>query len=269
MGDDRRTQRIFSELKDLDVRLALDDFGTGYSSMSYLRTAPFDKIKIDQSFVRGATEEDNNNAAIISAIVSLAEALEMETVAEGVETEDELALVKSRGVDLVQGYIFSRPVTHDDLLDRLDKGELQYEPRGPAKYRSERKTVFRRIGLIHGDHRYKVVLRNISKTGAMIEGLVGVPNGTEVVLDLGGGQLAVAKVRRTNRFSLGLEFETSLISDGADGLCTRHRVSPYAIEAAGRPLQSLSHDPYAMLAGEVLQQPRSIPQFMEVDTSAR
>lgn len=269
MGDDRRTQRIFSELKDLDVRLALDDFGTGYSSMSYLRKAPFDKIKIDQSFIRGATEEDNNNAAIISAIVSLASALDMETVAEGVETEDELALVKQRGADLIQGYIFSRPVTHDDLLERLDKGELEYEPRGPAKYRSERKTVFRRIGLIHGDHRYKAVLRNISKTGAMIEGLMGVPVGTEVVLDLGGGQLAVATVRRSEKQSLGLEFETSLISDGADGLCTRHRVSPYAIEAAGRPLQSLSLDPYAMLAGDMLAKPMNIPQFVEVDLSGR
>ena len=269
MGDDRRTQRIFSELKDLDVRLALDDFGTGYSSMSYLRKAPFDKIKIDQSFIRGATEEDNNNAAIISAIVSLASALDMETVAEGVETEDELALVKQRGADLIQGYIFSRPVTHDDLLERLDKGELEYEPRGPAKYRSERKTVFRRIGLIHGDHRYKAVLRNISKTGAMIEGLMGVPVGTEVVLDLGGGQLAVATVRRSEKQSLGLEFETSLISDGADGLCTRPRVSPYAIEAAGRPLQSLSLDPYAMLAGDMLAKPMNIPQFVEVDLSGR
>lgn len=237
--------------------------------MSYLRKAPFDKIKIDQSFIRGATEEDNNNAAIISAIVSLASALDMETVAEGVETEDELALVKQRGADLIQGYIFSRPVTHDDLLERLDKGELEYEPRGPAKYRSERKTVFRRIGLIYGDHRYKAVLRNISKTGAMIEGLMGVPVGTEVVLDLGGGQLAVATVRRSEKQSLGLEFETSLISDGADGLCTRHRVSPYAIEAAGRPLQSLSLDPYAMLAGDMLAKPMNIPQFVEVDLSGR
>lgn len=76
-----------------------------------------------------------------------------------------------------------------------------------------------------------------------------VPIGTDVVLDLGGGQLAVATVRRSKGFSQGVEFEMPLISDGADGLCTRHRVSPYQIEAAGRPLASLPDDPYAVLRG--------------------
>ena len=265
IGDNGRTQRMFEELKGLGVRLALDDFGTGYSSLSYLSTAPFDKIKIDQSFVRGATEEGNNNAAIMSAIVGLAEALDMETVAEGVETHDELKLVTNRGATCVQGYIFSRAISHEEVLQRLEDGELEYEPRGPAKYRAERKTVFRRIGLIHEDHRYRVVLRNISKTGAMIEGLIDVPLGTEVVIDLGGGQLAVATVRRSFAHTQGLEFETALISDGADGLCTRHRVSPYQIEAAGKPLAALPQDAYSLIAGNAVNQ--SPRRFMQVDPS--
>ncbi len=264
LGDTGRAQRLFSELKALGVRLALDDFGTGYSSLSYLRNAPFDKIKIDQSFVRGATEVGNNNAAIMSAIVGLAEALKMETVAEGVETEDELELVKQRGASHVQGFIFSSAIPHEDVVERLAKGQLEYEPRGPAKYRADRKTVFRRIGLIHEDHRYKVVMRNLSKTGAMIEGLLDVPIGTEVVLDLGGGQLAVAIVRRSKTNMQGIEFETPLISDGADGLCTRHRVSPYDIEFAGRPLASLPQDPYALIAAE-RQSPSGRKKFVEVD----
>ncbi|WP_394271008.1 putative bifunctional diguanylate cyclase/phosphodiesterase [Qipengyuania sp.] len=263
MGDNNRTQRMFEELKKLGVRLALDDFGTGYSSLSYLQTAPFDKIKIDQSFVRGATEDGNNNAAIMSAIVGLAEALSMETVAEGVETHDELKLVTNRGATSVQGYIFSRAISHEEVLDRLERGDLTYEPKGPAKYRAERKTVFRRIGLIHEDHRYRVVLRNISKTGAMVEGLLDVPLGTEVVLDLGGGQLAVATVRRSFVHSQGLEFETPLISDGADGLCTRYRVSPYEIEAAGRPLAALPQDAYSLIAGPAAQ--HSPRRFLQVD----
>ena len=261
-GDEDLTLKIFNELKELGVRLALDDFGTGYSSMSYLRNAPFDKIKIDQSFVRGSTEEGNNNSAIISAIVSLAQALKMETVAEGTETKDELELVIERGASHIQGYIFSRPITHEEALERLAKGELQYEPRGPEKYRAERKTVFRTIGVIHDDHRYKVVLRNISKTGARIEGLLEVPVGTDFVIDLGDGQLAVATVRRSKKHTQGVEFETPLISDGADGLCTRHRVSPYEIEAAGRPLAALTKDAYGMLAGDRVV---SIPRFAEVD----
>jgi diguanylate cyclase (GGDEF)-like protein/PAS domain S-box-containing protein len=257
MGDQEQTQRKFSELKALGVRLALDDFGTGYSSLAYLRNAPFDKIKIDQSFVRGATEPGNNNSAIISAIVSLAEALKMETVAEGVETKDELELVTELGASHLQGRIFSFAISNQELIERIEKGELTYEPQGPERYRSERRTEFRRIGLVHDDHRYNVVLRNLSKTGALIEGLLDVPVGTEVVLDLGGGQLAVATVRRSNGYSQGVEFETPLISDGADGLCTRHRVSPYMIEAAGRPLRALTSDPYASLTeGQVELRPK-------------
>lgn len=264
LGDTGRAQRMFKELKDLGVRLALDDFGTGYSSLSYLRTAPFDKIKIDQSFVRGATEDGNNNAAILSAIVSLAEALNMETVAEGVEAKDELDLVTQRGATLIQGYIFSRPMPNEDFLESLAEGNLKYTPRGPAKYRADRKTVFRRIGLIHEDSRYKVVMRNLSKTGAMVEGLLDVPLGTQVVLDLGGGQLAVATVRRSKGATQGVEFETPLISDGADGLCTRHRVSPYQIEAAGRPLAALPHDPYSLIMAERMGA-GSHKKFVEVE----
>tara|TARA_B100001765_G_scaffold145611_1_gene92733 strand:+ start:914 stop:3130 length:2217 start_codon:yes stop_codon:yes gene_type:complete len=263
LGDADRSQRMFAELKDLGVRLALDDFGTGYSSLSYLRTAPFDKIKIDQSFVRGATEEGNNNAAILSAITGLAAALKMDTVAEGVEAEDELALVTERGATLIQGHIFSRAISHEELLERLEQGKLKYEPRGPAKYRADRKRVFRRIGLIHEDSRYRVVMRNLSKTGAMIEGLLDVPQGTDIVLDLGGGQLAVATVRRSKGSMQGVEFETQLISDGADGLCTRHRVSPYQIEAAGRPLAALTQDAYSMMVAEQLGSGRK--KFVEVE----
>ena len=264
LGDTGRAQSMFETLKKLGVKLALDDFGTGYSSLSYLRNAPFDKIKIDQSFVRGATETGNNNAAILSAIVSLAQALDMETVAEGVETHDELDLVTGRGASHIQGFIFSRALDNASVSQRLESGALEYEPRGPEKYRADRRTVFRRIGLIHEDHRYRVVMRNLSKTGAMIEGLAEVPIGTECVLDLGGGQLAVATVRRSYATAQGLEFETPLISDGADGLCTRHRVSPYEIEAAGRPLSALPQDAYAMLFGDGSS--RSGPKkFVEVE----
>ena len=79
------------------MRLALDDFGTGYSSLGYLKKAPFDKIKIDQSFVRGAASKTSRNSAIIRAIVTLAESLQMDTCAEGVETHDDLNLIRELG----------------------------------------------------------------------------------------------------------------------------------------------------------------------------
>ncbi len=262
VGDADRTQRVFEELKALGVRLALDDFGTGYSSLSYLQRAPFDKIKIDRSFVQGATDAGNNNPEILSAIVSLAEALKMETVAEGVETLDELSLVKARGASHIQGFIFSPAITQEAVMTRLEAQLVEFEAKGPARFRAERKTLFRNIGIIHDDYRYRAVLRNLSKTGAMIEGLMNVPLGTQLVLDLGGGQLAVCTARRSKNATLGIEFETPLVSDGADGLCTRHRVSPYAIEAAGRPLAALPLDAYSLLAGNSV----SKPGFVEVVT---
>ena len=101
---------MFTALKRVGVRLALDDFGTGYSSLGYLKKAPFDKIKIDQSFVRGATQPGSRNGAIIASISSLAYTLGMDTTAEGVETLDELELVRSLGCSHIQGYIFSKAV---------------------------------------------------------------------------------------------------------------------------------------------------------------
>ena len=267
LADPRATQDTFAALKKTGVRLVLDDFGTGYSSLGYLRTAPFDKLKIDQSFVRGATEPDSNNSAIITAFISLARALKMETVTEGVETLDELTLVRELGVSHVQGFVFARALPQDEVLARLGEGRLEYEPVGPARHRADRRTLFRRIGVIHEDYRYQAVLRNLSKTGARIEGILEVPIGTELVLDLGGGQLAVAIVRRADEHSQGLEFETPLISDGADGLCTRHRISPYDLASAGMPLAALPPGHYTGFerGGEGA---RSRPRFLQVDLSA-
>lgn len=266
VGDLERTLALFKKLKRRGVRLSLDDFGTGYSSLSYLRDAPFDKLKIDQSFVRGCTAEENNNGALVSAIVSMANALKMETVAEGIETKDELAMVAGHGATHLQGYLFSSPISFDVLLERFEKKELEFKPRGPEKYRAERRTEFRKIGVIHGDSRYNVFLRNISKTGARIEGMLDVPVGTDLVLDLGDGQLAVATVRRSEGFSQGIEFETPLISDGDKGLCTRHRVSPYQIEAAGRPLGALTNSAVTAYTTGMQSMQKA---FVEVDMSAQ
>jgi len=268
LGDPRSTERMFKDLKAIGVRLALDDFGTGYSSLGYLRTAPFDKIKIDQSFVHGATEADNNNAALITAIVSLAGALNMETVAEGVDAMDALQLVTELGASHVQGHIFSKALPQDEILQRLEDGRLEFEPVGPARYRSERQSVYRIINVIHQDHCYEVVLRNLSRSGAAIEGILHVPIGTELVVDLGGGQLAVSKVRRSEDYTQGLQFEAPLVNDGTDGLCTRHRVSPYSLAAAGMPLEKLPEGNYQFM-GKDDNEPKTRPAFLQVDLSTR
>ena len=266
LGEGADTQAMFVALKNLGVRLALDDFGTGYSSLGYLQKAPFDKIKIDQSFVRSATEPGNRNAAIITAIISLANALGMETTAEGIEARDTLDLMRSLGVSHGQGFIFSRAMDHDKVLELLALGDLELRPDGPSTHRTDRKSLLRRVGLIHEDHRYDVTMRNLSKTGAMVEGLLDIPLGTKFVVDFGEGQLAIAVVRRSERHRQGLEFDVPLISDGTDGLCTRHRVSPYVLAAAGMPLGALPPGNYP-LVGQGQNKTFSLPQFAQVDAA--
>jgi diguanylate cyclase (GGDEF)-like protein/PAS domain S-box-containing protein len=263
VGDLESVDAIFRDLKKLGVRLALDDFGTGYSSLGYLKHGHFDKIKIDQSFVRGCTENGDINPAIIQAIVALAKALGMETVAEGVEAMDELALVKERGADLVQGYIFSRPITQDQVLAQFAEGSTLFRPSGPPRHRADRITIFKKVGLIHEDHYYDVILRNLSKTGARITGLAGVPVGTDVVLDLGHGQLVVSKVVNANENSQGLKFETSLVSDGSGGFMTRHRISPYSLAEAGIPLAALGAGAFPLAKWREAH--KSIPKFVQLD----
>jgi len=102
-------------IRDMGITVAMDDFGTGYSSLSYLRRFPFDKIKIDKSFVSELGERDES-AAIVRAATSLAKALGMETVAEGVETEDQLVRVGIEGCSEAQGYLFSLPMPAREVL---------------------------------------------------------------------------------------------------------------------------------------------------------
>jgi len=265
MGDSEQTDKTFRSLKEIGVRLALDDFGTGYSSLSYLRSAPFDKLKVDKSFVDSCTQKDQNSAKIITAIIGLSDALGMETTVEGVEAFDQFNLVCERGAKYIQGWIYAKALPREEIEERISSGEMKIEPCGPDIHRPERRSVFRRVGVIHDDHRYEAVMRNLSTTGAAVEGIIGVPVGTGLVLDLGEGQLAVGKVNRSEDATIAIEFETPLVSDGAGGLCTRHRVSPYALAAAGMPLAALppGHYPLAIAAGSR----QSKPQFMQVSVS--
>jgi len=109
-------------LRSMGVRISLDDFGTGYSSLSYLRSFPFDKIKIDRSFIRDLTTAPGS-LAIIQAVIGLGKALGMLTTAEGIETQDQFDLVRNQGVSEVQGYLFSPPIG-SEALDRLFRDEL-------------------------------------------------------------------------------------------------------------------------------------------------
>jgi predicted signal transduction protein with EAL and GGDEF domain len=109
LQDDRAVLDTLHQMRDLGVRICMDDFGTGYSSLSYLRSFPFDKIKIDRSFVSELGKEENDCVAIIRAVTRLGSSLGMITTAEGVETEQQLEILRAEGCVQVQGYLFSRP----------------------------------------------------------------------------------------------------------------------------------------------------------------
>lgn len=206
LNDDDGTDAMFARLKALGVRLALDDFGTGYSSLGYLKKAPFDKIKIDQSFVRGAAIKGSRNSAIIKAIVSLAEALGMDTTAEGAETQDELALIRQLGCSHVQGYIYGRPMPFVDVMASHDTHGANVAMDGFKSSRPSRKTMLRTVAIHHQGHVYTGRVRNISATGALIEGLWNVPSGTLFAIELAEGQSVNATAKWSKGDRMGVEF---------------------------------------------------------------
>ncbi|WP_052341245.1 sensor domain-containing protein [Salinarimonas rosea] len=122
LDDDQALLADLRRVKALGVRISLDDFGTGYSSLSYLRMFPFDKIKIDKSFVNDFVEREDC-AAIVCSIIALARSLDMVCTAEGVETETQATMLRAAGCDLAQGYLFSRPMP----LAELDLGPAAVE----------------------------------------------------------------------------------------------------------------------------------------------
>jgi diguanylate cyclase (GGDEF)-like protein/PAS domain S-box-containing protein len=120
MQDAREAVAVLSSLSEMGAQLAIDDFGTGYSSLSYLKQFPVDKLKLDQSFVRHMTS-DHNDAVIAHATINLGHSLGLEVIAEGVETEDQYAYLLAEGCDVIQGYLFGRPVPASGIEDLLTR----------------------------------------------------------------------------------------------------------------------------------------------------
>ena len=121
---------VLQELKAMGLKLAIDDFGTGYSSLSYLRQFPVGKLKIDRSFIRDIAV-DPDDAAITTAIISLAKSLNLKVIAEGVEDEAQMTFLTAHRCDEIQGYYFSKPLTVDKVADKL-RGDYPEHVRAQA-----------------------------------------------------------------------------------------------------------------------------------------
>ncbi|MGR9100910.1 MAG: sensor domain-containing protein, partial [Gammaproteobacteria bacterium] len=129
MENSERTIELLKRLHNLGVALSLDDFGTGYSSLGYLKRFKINKLKIDQSFVRGLGGNPEDETIVIT-IINMAKSLGFKTIAEGVETREQLVFLQERGCDVIQGYYFSRPVPADAFTELLMKGVPLSDPDG-------------------------------------------------------------------------------------------------------------------------------------------
>ncbi|HLL30126.1 MAG TPA: EAL domain-containing protein [Allosphingosinicella sp.] len=204
LADRAVTEATLARLRTIGVRLALDNFGTGHSGLGHLRDAPLDKIKIDQSFVRGAAERGSRNGAIVRAIVVLAESLGIDTTAEGAETIEELALIRRLGCSQVQGFVFARPMPADEALTLATESRPTAEVVGFS--RPPRHRLIRNGRLLWQGRTLPVRLRNISAGGAMIECDDPLEPGTAVELDLAEAGTLPAEVRWCQQGQVGLHF---------------------------------------------------------------
>jgi diguanylate cyclase (GGDEF)-like protein/PAS domain S-box-containing protein len=140
MQDSKSTVAVLKDLKDIGVQLAVDDFGTGYSSLSYVKRFPIDTLKIDRSFVRDLVTDDDD-ASIVSAVISMGKSLHMRVVAEGVETPEQLQFLREHSCPFAQGYYFSPPVVAGEFtqLLRISAGSVtETQPSDGVSVRRDR-----------------------------------------------------------------------------------------------------------------------------------
>jgi EAL domain-containing protein (putative c-di-GMP-specific phosphodiesterase class I) len=123
MQDSDDTISILQQIKDMQISIALDDFGTGYSSLGYLTSFHVDTLKIDRSFIMGCPQQ-KNNIVIIKAIIAMGKSLGIKIVAEGIETEEQLELLREFGVHEGQGYLFKPPVPEENFIALIPHGTL-------------------------------------------------------------------------------------------------------------------------------------------------
>lgn len=205
LTDDPKIDETFASLKRIGVRLALDDFGTGYSSLAYLERAPFDKLKIDRTFVKGAALPGSRSLPILEAIVSLAHRLNMQTTAEGAETHQELDLIHDLECTYIQGFIFGRPMPAQEALT-LAAASAPVGAEGFAITRSARHRLIRRATMFVGGQSLPVTIRNISTGGALVEAGRELEPGSIAKVQMAGFNLLEVEIKWCRDKKAGIRF---------------------------------------------------------------
>ncbi len=206
LDDDARANATFAALKRVGVRLALDNFGTGNSSLTYLKKIPFDKIKIDPGFVHGAAQPGSCNGAIAAAVAGLARSLGMDSTAQGVETEDELHLVRLYGCSHAQGGLFAGALPFAEASEWTRESAERNSALAERAARMARRTILRKVVLEGGGAMHVGTLRNISLTGALVQGMRNAVPGAEFHLRLSDTHAVRATCRWSEADLVGLEF---------------------------------------------------------------
>ncbi|HEV2748061.1 MAG TPA: EAL domain-containing protein [Allosphingosinicella sp.] len=205
LADNPTIDQTFASLKRIGVRLALDDFGTGYSSLAYLERAPFDKLKIDRSFVKGASLPGSRNLPILESIVDLAHRLDLQTTAEGAETHQELDLIRRLECSYVQGFIFGRPMPACEALE-LARKSAPVTADGVTFSRKPRHRLIKKASIYVGGQTLPAIIRNVSAGGALIEIGRDLEPGTMAKLEMADYNLLEIEIRWSNGKRVGVQF---------------------------------------------------------------
>lgn len=201
-----KAEQTATELRRMGARVALDDFGAGDTCLANFKCTAIDKIKLDPSFIVGAADSQRRDAAILRSIAGLAESLGIDTLAEGVESEEDATLAKILGCQSMQGFAFGKPVGPDKIPELIAENDKRQTTEREEARKATRTALFRAAMLYFKDRDYKVVIRNISQLGASIECPRIFPPDSVVALDIGVGDPVAARVAWSDTHRMGLKF---------------------------------------------------------------
>jgi diguanylate cyclase (GGDEF)-like protein len=206
LEEGRDEARVAERLKAIGIRLVLDNYGAGRAGLGNLGSAPLDKIKIDRSLIRTGSDASSRSAAVVRAVVVMAESLGMETTAQGAETRDEAALIRRLGCSQIQGFYFGKPMAAEAARALAAESRAAPDPM-PGFARPPRHRLIRNGRLEVDGKSLPVRLRTISEEGATLECDRVFEAETRVVLDLDVAGRLAAEIRWCNSGQLGLNFD--------------------------------------------------------------